>query len=307
MRPADKVIAILCSDIHLCEKAPLARSAEEDWFAAMLRPINEVAALATEHDCPIICAGDVFDRWNPSPRLINWAIEHIPVMYSICGQHDLRLHNYEDIEHTAYWTLVQAGNLTDLDYHYPLYIRKGNLMLHSFPWGKEVQPFPQDNGYFNLAVIHSYIWMKEHSYPGAPESARVKEWLHKLRGYDAAVFGDNHKGFKVNSQIFNCGTLMRRKIDEYDYKPQVGLLFESGMIETHYLDTTEDKFIDVDDREQYQALMQNSEEMERFMSGLAELGGAAMDFHEAVKRWISDNTLSPMARRIIIEAMAEEK
>ena len=41
-----KVLAILCSDIHLSHNAPVARSAEPDWYIAMKRPLDEIADLA---------------------------------------------------------------------------------------------------------------------------------------------------------------------------------------------------------------------------------------------------------------------
>ena len=38
-KKSPQVLAILCSDLHLQMKPPVARSAEPDWFAAMRRPL----------------------------------------------------------------------------------------------------------------------------------------------------------------------------------------------------------------------------------------------------------------------------
>ena len=38
------VRAILASDIHLSQRCPVARNAEEDWFVAMARPLQQLAA-----------------------------------------------------------------------------------------------------------------------------------------------------------------------------------------------------------------------------------------------------------------------
>jgi len=127
------VIAILCSDIHLCHTPPVARSAEPDWYVAMERQLDELRAVAEQHGAPIVCAGDIFDRWNSPPELINFAIQSSPKMHSIPGQHDLPHHRYEDMQRSAYWTLVAAGVLTDLG-TVPKVVSNW-LAVHPFPWG----------------------------------------------------------------------------------------------------------------------------------------------------------------------------
>ena len=116
------VIALLVGDIHLSAKAPLCRAKEPDWFEAMARPLMELVDLqkqiGKESDGipPILCAGDVFDRWNSPPELINFALEYLPPqMYSIPGQHDLPNHNYNEIDRSAYWTLVAANKITNVE------------------------------------------------------------------------------------------------------------------------------------------------------------------------------------------------
>ena len=57
-----EVLAIFLADIHLSLKAPLWRSAEPDWLGAQVRTLEEVRELHELHKCPVICAGDIFDR-----------------------------------------------------------------------------------------------------------------------------------------------------------------------------------------------------------------------------------------------------
>lgn len=54
-----KTLALLIADVHLSWRPPIARSAEPDWPEAMARILRQVADLAAEHRCPILCAGDV--------------------------------------------------------------------------------------------------------------------------------------------------------------------------------------------------------------------------------------------------------
>ena len=51
----------------------------------------------------------------------------------------------------------------------------------------------------------------------------------------------------AGTAIFNCGCLMRRKSDEIDYKPQIGLLLESGEIKLYFLNISKDKHLDTID------------------------------------------------------------
>ena len=109
------VIAVLCSDIHLSLKCPVARSAEPNWLEATKRSLDELRSVAEEHNAHVVVAGDIFDRWNSPPEIINFAIENLPNCYAIPGQHDLPNHRYEEIERSAYYTLIKAGIIENLN------------------------------------------------------------------------------------------------------------------------------------------------------------------------------------------------
>lgn len=303
------VIAVLCADIHLSERPPVARSAESDWMEAQARPLDQLRVLSKQYeDCPIVCAGDIFDRHNSGPSLINWAITHLPKMYAIPGQHDLPLHNLDDIKRSAYWTLVEAGVVTDMSKWKGKMLvvsslRQGNLSrlaLYGYPWG--VPPVAPDIGDgITLAVVHDYVWIKGKSYPGAPDTARLnrRDWVY---GYDAVVFGDNHDAFLTKSgetPVLNCGCLIRRKSDERKYKPAVGLLYDDGHIEQHFLDTSEDKWLEPEE------IIERVEApgMTEFLEELNQLESDSLDFREAVMRYIKDNPVGDGARRVLLETI----
>ena len=308
------IVAILCSDIHLCHKAPVARSAEPDWYAAMKRPLRQLTRLSSTYDCPVVIAGDIFDHWKSPPELINFAIENLPPdIYAIPGQHDLPFHVLDDMDKSAYGTLVRAERIQDISHGHPIAL-SDKLWIWGFAWGENVLPRNED--YFkggsgkalpdcnHLAVIHSYIWMKDRSYPGADKQARVGSWQKKLKGYSAAVFGDNHKGFTFGKHLMNCGAFIRRKIDERKYTPQVGLLNKWGRIIPHYLDTSQDKFIDV---ESAAAIAESGLEMGVFLAELAGLGDTALNFLDSLTRYCKDNGVDKAIRKIILEASEKKE
>lgn len=296
-----RVVAVLCSDIHLSHNPPVARSAEPDWYAAMRRPIAEVRKLCIQHACPLVIAGDIFDKWNSPAELINFAIEEFgkgfESVYAIPGQHDLPGHNYEERYRSAYHSLVLSEVIINLEE--PEVVSQGNLVLYPFPWGFSVVPLTgaPNGGLIHLAVVHSYVWQAGHSYPGADEKKIATSVLRTLQGYDAAVFGDNHSGFQ-RGILLNSGGFMRRKIDEIEYEPSVGLLYEDGSIVRHFLDISEDKFI-----EQSRFLTILDEEAEQdfseYIAELKEMGVSSLDFREELTRRMDKSGSSKAVREII--------
>jgi len=315
MRSEDeKVIAILLSDIHLSLNPPIWRSAEPDWLEAQARPLEEMRLLQDKYDCPVICAGDIFDRnkgiadgWNAPPELINYALMYLPNnMYAIPGQHDLPNHRYEDIHRSAYWTLVESYKIKNLS---PDSTKRNtnNLKIFGFPPGYEIKSCPVETKVINIAVIHDYVWIPGCSYPDAPDEKQLKKLNQnksgeKFYGYDVVVYGDNHKGFTTfagQTTIFNCGTLMRRKSDEIDYKPQVGLLLESGEVIPHYLDISKDKYLETMEEKEIDSELDMSE----FFDELEKLGRTALDFKDAMMQFLHKGKTSNEAKQIILKAM----
>ena len=296
-----QVIAVLCSDIHLSLAAPVARSAEPDWLAAQARPLDQIRKLVKEHgNVPVVCAGDVFDKWHSSPELINWTITHLPKMYAIPGQHDLPLHNIEDIRRSAYWTLVEVGTIRTIEEPWDEGI--DGVLMFGYPWGSAIEPILPKKNKVQLAVIHDYVFIRGKSYPGAPDGANLVNHRSRLQGYNAAVFGDNHDGFltKVGgTSVLNCGCLVRRKSDERKYKPAVGLLHNDGLIEQHFLDASEDKWLEPEE------IIERVEApgMTEFLEELNQLESDSLDFCEVIRRYIKDNHVSDGVKRVLLETI----
>jgi hypothetical protein len=105
---------------------------------------------------------------------------------------------------------------------------------------------------------------------------------------------------KHHDQIFNCVTLMRRRTDEVGYWPQVGLLYDDGHIEAHYLDTSEDIITGTPiDAGATTARIQIAE----FMQDLGKLSEQSLDFRVAVHRWIDEYKPVPQVRDALMRAL----
>lgn len=305
-------IALLCSDIHLSLKPPYARAKESDWFEAMARPLNVLTLRAQQLKVPVICAGDIFDRWNSPAEVINFAIAHLPLgMICVPGQHDLPYHNYMAIEKSAYWTLAKAKAIKHLGHQDGMTIEvKGPSRAHvlnifGFGWDEEITPLPKDfigKDEINLAVVHKYIHDGKNKYEEAPDEVHVKEFTKQLRGYDAALFGDNHKWFTTMAgqcEVINTGTMMRRKTDEVDYEPVYGVLYSDGSIETDpypigldVIATKEGAHLEIEDGA-----------VRDFVRELDRIGYDALDFREAINQYFDTHEITKEARSIILKAL----
>lgn len=257
MRPGFWVDLIMTSDWHLSHRPPIARARSDvDWYSVMYEYLKQLRQISTLLGAPIVAAGDIINHWTEPAELINFAIENMPTVYAVPGQHDLPNHSYQDIHRSPYWTLVAADKIHNLEYGIPHYVNtrehQNGMALHGFPWGTEPlrlkSLFSKQTTFrqIHVAVAHRYIWQGKHQHEGAQKIYESKSYLPGLDGYIAAAFGDNHKGFltKVGKcQVMNCGTLIRRSVDEIEYKPQIGLLWNDGKITSLLLDTSNDKFM----------------------------------------------------------------
>jgi DNA repair exonuclease SbcCD nuclease subunit len=295
------VIALLIADIHLSQKAPVARSSEGDWYVAMERYLKQVRELKRINgDCAILCAGDIFDKWNAPPEVINFALDKLPDdMICIPGQHDLPLHNIGDISKSAYWTLKKVGKIIHIGTGMKVSIP--DFVVWGFPYGSQVVQYEGKDSRVKIAMVHDYCWIQGSDYPGAPKEKRLGYRSKSLAGYDVSVFGDNHKGFSVGP-VFNCGALIPRSSDESNYRPRVGMLHDDGVVITHTLDTTEDCWL-VDDS----SLRQEQEDdvgLKNLVTELNELEQSTLDFRQAMKRYLAGK-IEEDVKKVLLEVMGE--
>ena len=302
VRPTS-VASIHASDLHLTLTPPPARAKEPDWLEAQKRPLDQIRRLAEEHQAPVFYSGDVFDRPQVSPELVNWTIKHLPKGYAIAGNHDLKWHNHEDLHKTSYQTLVEAGVLIDLVCGKPVAI--GQARYWGFPWGFPVRPLKKRHGLaLEVALVHAYVWVGESGHFKSPKDAHLDQWEKRLASYDAAFFGDNHSGFVSrcgSCRVANTGTMTRRRRDEGGYRPFAALLHEDGSIEKRYLDCSEDVF-SAEGGSKKAAKVPS-----RFAKELGSLERTGEDFEAEVEAELRTSKAGKLVEQIVHKAMEAEK
>jgi DNA repair exonuclease SbcCD nuclease subunit len=275
----------------------------------MKRPFDKLREIQNSHSQipPIFCAGDVFDRYNPPPELINFAIEAMPMMFSIPGQHDLPQHRYSGICQSAYWTLVEAGKLVDLVAEESRSFK--GFDLYPFPWGYDPADFDPsldaETDKKRIALVHKYIWKKGSSYPNAPGSSHVQTCFRRWgKNFDLVVSGDNHKPFtyfrEKKARMINCGSLMRRAIDQIDHSPWAYVLFSDWLIEIKTLNDPKDVMLTREEVKQVDTSALSELDMVQIMKELQELGDDdSLKYQEIVDRMVDRLEPHKMVREII--------
>lgn len=304
-------IAILCSDLHLSHVPPACRLEKDSWYETQGRYLAQIRTASEKHNrAVIIYAGDIFDKPNPPIELINWTLMNLPRGYAIPGQHDLMHHEMQDIHKTAYGTLCRANVITNL-HDQMIHIHKGaiELLMVGYPWRSRYdrKPFMRSayDDAVRLAVCHRFVWSKRsNSYEGASGNDNVKCLPVALSPFDAILFGDNHKGFlyEHNHQtVLNCGTMMRRKIDEANYRPGYGVLYSDRTIERKYYDCSEDKITTKEVKFDKDDVM----DLEQFMKELGALSKGSLDFRNAVTSFLNNNDISNRVRNFILRSLEQ--
>lgn len=300
-----KVIAICCSDLHMTLRPPIARSEEPNWQDCMGRVLEEVGDLASLHGAQVLFGGDLLDTWNVQPELLNFAMKHMPKqkhttnhIYCVPGQHDLPNHRLDQVHRSGYQTLHSAGCIR----HISKWECLSGCMLDIVPvaWNQSIPPAPSDS---SVLLCHKYVWTKSHKYHGAASDDELGALKDVLKGYRAAIFGDNHKGFIAKSgdcNVCNCGTMMRRKIDEADYKPMVGLLMDDFTFEPHFLDISKDLLRSPPKKSDIVV-----PDLSDVLESLSNAEQKVLDYGRAVRDCISKGDVGPEVAKLLLESIGE--
>ena len=285
------VSAILCSDIHLREDTPICRT--DDYMAAQWRKIFYVAEQQRTYNCPVLCGGDLFNYWKPSPLLLTEAIKYLPKRFhTVYGQHDLPQHNLELAYKTGIYTLWTAGHLS---------------ILPGYHWGQEDElEIEQD------LVIGGRVIMVRHitTYIGTLpfEATPALKLLKDNPTYDLILTGDNHKPFTAELDgrlLVNPGSIMRMTADQIDHTPRVYLYYaESNTVEPFYLPIDDN----VISREHIDKIEQRNERIDAFISRLdtTALDGSLATFEENLRVFEQVNNIRQEVMQIVYEAIDTE-
>lgn len=291
---------ILCSDLHIREDTPTCFKGDfqkEQWDS-----LGFIKELQKKHNCPVLCGGDVFHHWKPSPFLLSETIKHLPEQFFTCyGNHDLPQHNLDLLEKCGVYTLKQANCLKT--------IGDGFDMFH---WGETPElDLSSDDEPENILVWHVLTYKNNLPYPGCV-SLSAKRILKKYPQYNLIVTGDNHQPFVEEYEerlLVNPGSMTRQTADQFDHKPRVYLWYsETNTVEAVYLPIEPaEKVIS---REHIDITNQRNERLESFVAQLNFLGigkprgsEGGTTFEENLKQFENKNQVRSSVMQIVHKAI----
>lgn len=279
--------AILCADLHLREDIPICRI--DDFQQAQWHKLMYIKILQYKYDCPVLCAGDVFHHWKPSPYLLSKTIEHLPnEFWTIYGNHDIPQHNLDLFEKSGLFTLQKAGKIFIIDQgHFSIIPNK-----NQYNWSVKNK---------NLYVWHVMTYHKELPYPGCKESSAI-QLLKKYPQFNLIVTGDNHKPFVVNYKgrlLVNPGSMTRQRVSE-THKPRIYLWYaKTNSVEPIYLPCEEN----VISREHIEIIEKRDKRMEAFIQSINNDVETTINFEENLKRFAEKNNIRESIMNIIYKAI----
>lgn len=316
-KPGTGIVAIVCSDVHFSINAPPCRRGEPSWLAAQERVWAQVVALAELHrDARVLIAGDIFDRWDAPPELLNCVIhwfKNTPTdIYAIPGQHDLPQHNYGERRRSAYGTLIEADIIKNIHPENPISYTAGpvEVSVTGVPWGYDLAAAkrPRRPGWGpRIALVHKYIWAGVCKHPGARQADHLRSVFEAAGGYDVVAFGDNHLRFFRATEvagrtqsIINCGAMQRRTADQIDYDPHVYLIDAAGAVYPVALDITGDVF---EARGDAAPVAGSNPDLDSFIYELHRAADECPSFGDSLRRYLEDNRTGADVAKLLLDSI----
>ena len=301
--------AILTADIHLRDDTPACRT--DDFLAARARKVAWLRDLQDKHDdCPIIDAGDMFNKWQVSSELEGWALINLPNgIITVPGNHDLPNHNLKLYKKSSLHVLEAAGKVKVLSGDSPGMrgIVINEMSIIGYPYGDQLDlTITTPLSTPRIAIVHAYV---AETIPVFIEGYTPAQLLAALPGYDLIVSGHNHESLdyvvtdrKGNKRlVVNPGGMMRMSADQADIRPGVYLW---------YADTNEVKRLDypiesgVVSREHLEKVEERDARMEAFVSRLDNSGvEVGLSFERNVEQYLVTNKIKKETRDMVREAI----
>jgi len=283
-RQIKKPNLVLCSDFHLRKDTLLCWTGDfqkEQWDS-----VDFVRNLQSKYDCPVIVAGDLFDKWYNSNDFLTTVMQHLPnQLYVIYGQHDLPNHSIDLAYKSSIDTLAEAGKVKILDEcHYGQEPNKGSLF------------FPNREPDRTILIWHKLAYQKP-PYPEATGGNAISI-LKKYHQFDLIVTGDNHLPFVEEYQgrlLVNPGCLTRQSVTEMNYKPRVYLWYaDTNTVEPVYIPIQEN----VITREHIEIKEQRDARIDAFVSSFKDDYEIGLSFEQNLEEFFNKNQIRKEVKEV---------
>lgn len=303
----EKASAILAADIHLSPRVPKCRE-EGEYISAIFKKLEFIRDLQVQHQCPVLCAGDVTDRWYLDKGEQWFVTQVIQLMHNwiaVAGQHDLPQHNPELYDKSWLAILEEARCIEVWENGFQKYYHDIELVISAFPWGEAPCAFKDiKSGHKSVALIHRMVYQGKPPYPGADkDGGTAKALMRKMKDFDLIVSGDNHETFveELNGRLLvNPGSMMRTSAKQADHKPCV-FLWYAGSNNIEQVVLPHDKH--AVSREHLERKELHDSRMQAFVEKLKGNVDLSMGFKENVFARLKGKDISEETKAIVMEVL----
>lgn len=280
----EKADAILCGDLHLQEgQIPVCRL--DNFEGKQWQKLDFISDLQEQHNCPVLCSGDLYNFWKPSPELLSKTSQHLPSkFYTIYGNHDLKGHNLGFASKSGIYNLMINDKLH---------------ILKNTHW----QQSPESDLVINnrkILVWHVMTYQGKDPWPNH-KSTKGSKLLRKYPQYDLILTGHNHKPFVEKHEgrlLVNPGSIFRLTADQQDHKPRVYLWYaDTNTVKAVYLPIEKS----VISREHIDIKEERNNRIDAFITGLDSDWEALMSFKENLEAFKHKNKVKKSIMDIIYE------
>lgn len=288
---------LLMGDLHIRSTVPENRI--DDFVQAQFKKFAWILEMAEEHNATIIQPGDWFD--TPRTSYLTWQVyaellrDSFPHIYTIFGQHDMRFHtNPKNSPLAALDTMRLVQILSDIP------TLDSGIGLYGASYKEEI-PEPREKN--SILVIHKLI-APELMWSGQKDCTIAKELLEE-HDFKLIVSGDNHSAFQEETDgklLFNCGSLMRTAIDQYDHVPCVVLIDTESWDYDVYevpIEPSSKVFADV------KPVKERDDRIQAFVQGLEDIETIELDFERNLRAYIKANKVPSPVVTILDECLGQ--
>lgn len=217
---------LITADWHVRGERPLCRT-DEDWIESQRKTIVQIREAFFHNGCEQIwILGDIFDAPRCATAAVNMLIGELKKFPQnsvkiLCGNHDLKDHNYNNLEECSIGTLKKIfGDVPDVIANDGI----GSMSVSA-------KPFALDDLQSNADVIctHQLTFPNEKARPMPGCGVLAQDLLDRWANAEIIFTGDYHNGYIYKEDwdtlpgryVVTPGCINIQKADELDYEPFV--------------------------------------------------------------------------------------
>jgi len=245
------MLILLQGDLHLTGKTPICRT--DDLVTVQFEKLIEIINLANNHNCPIICTGDVLNVPIIANSILTTFGEVISKLkhafYFVWGNHDLMYHNLDIYTRTSLGVLWHNNPKVK---HISEFEKDYGIAWDYADWNQPIMDHKSKLLLIHKAVVNYKMiggkssWIKDDT-----EFASIIEEDLILPNYNLIICGHWHKQYKFiykKTTIINPGPVLRRTVEEKE-KPTVQIInLENKIRKIHQLKSVKPTEIVISDR-----------------------------------------------------------